>query len=125
MRDGADHNRPDDSEASAGVALPWPSTTVATRHVTVGILMAVRMAVRMAVFAFMHMRVIVAVSAAMILFAQTAMMLGGLPALGHLVYHVGLHAVATHREHRATQERAHVGVFRASAPGWRGRQARP
>lgn len=60
---------------------------VATRHVTVGILMTAIMAVRMAVLAFMQMRVIVA-AAAMILFAQTANMLGGLPALGHLVYHV-------------------------------------
>ena len=92
---------------------------VAARHVTVGILMAVRMAV----LASMRMYVIMPATA-MILFAQTANMLGGLPALGHLIHHVGLHAVATHREHRATQERVHAGVFAQRADGEVGKHAR-
>ena len=96
---------------------------VATRHVTVGMLVPVLVPMLMAALAFMRMRVIVA-AAAMILFAQTADVLGGLPALGHLVHHVGLHTVATYREHRAAQECVHAGVFAQRADGEVGKHAR-
>ena len=89
---------------------------VATRHVTVGILMTAIMAVRMAVLVSMRMCVIVA-AAAMILFAQTANVLGSLPALGHLIHHIGLHAIAANGEHRATQERVHASIPAQRADG--------
>ncbi len=57
-----------------------------------------------------HMHVLMAATA-MVLLAQPADVLRGLPALGHLVDHIGLHSVATHGEHGAAQERVHTGVL--------------
>ena len=96
---------------------------VTTRNMFVGVLMAAIITVLMAALTSTRMRVIVA-AAAMVLLAQTADVLGGLPALGHLIHHVGLHAVATHREHCATQERVHAGVFAQRADGEVGKHAR-
>ena len=58
---------------------------VTTRNMSVGVLVAVLAPMRM------HMTMS---AATMVLFAQTADVLGGLPALGHLIHHIGLHALS-------------------------------